>query len=281
MRKYIFIKDELHPSTLHSNYIEYLAKDDDLQCEISASQIYKIKLMPTAEAKSLVGKHARLLNPDMTSFDDTHPLTLVSFGGAMVSVDTSHLLSIADKYGSAFVAAPINDSLEARILLEANNYKEHEIKSLKGPFHVYLSIVKLKNTNVYYMITNPALVQCVGHIEIEEDIWIEQIKGVIDTVKDSIFSMSVDSPVVNGNIITDGLFSIDMLKHSIIQPEDKEEFLDQLDLKIEFPNSIPNSKGFKPKGDTYLKITVENELLGRFINKKEELSWEYMVKIMK
>lgn len=288
MRKYIFIKDESYSSTLFNNAAEYLNKDDNFTVPLLGQTPYKIKMMPVDEARNLIGKHPMLLNAE-TKLDnvmfneDTDKIAMVSFGGTVVRPALGTLMRMADENQVGLMVSEASSNKESELLYNAYYSTADAVQEKGTPHYCYMMMTKIADTDIYYLVLNPNLVHVTSHIEIEDDVWIEQIKGVKDTIKDNIFSMKITPEVAAGHIISGGLCGIDLIGSSVIQPEDKEDFLSQLRFKMTYRKDgcshilneghifVTHSK------DTHLIIEVENELLGDFINKDERLRWEYIL----
>lgn len=285
MRNYILIKDETYSSTLFDNYTESLAEESN--CSFVGAEPYKVKLMTREKAGELLDSHPMLLSVSRESFDKNPSahLTLVSFGGAVVPVKIKRLMLLADRYGSCTMMSQAGSTSEAENLQNIKYSTPKGVKNSKGAHYAYLTLVKLQGTQVYYLITNPKLVQCTGHIEIESDLWIQQIKGKRNTLRDSIFNLEIIPDKVGNNIMSGGLCVIDMLGESIIQPEDRLDFYNSLDIQTKTP---PNAEAIADTSDGYhvavahdgssfVKIKIKNELLGDFINDNEKLEWEFLI----
>jgi hypothetical protein len=245
--------------------------------------------MPADEAAGLVGNHPMMLTAK-TNLQEPFNLScdkiaLVSFGGAIVRPSIASLMRMADDNHIGLMVSEATSNSEADLLHSSFYTTADDLKEKKTPHYCYLMMTKLQGTNVYYLVLNPTLVQSASHIELEGDCWIEHIKGIKDTVKDSIFTMDTGETIAN-HILSRGPCVIDILKDSIIQPEDRADFLKQLDFFLvyrdgpEFNTShyIKDGKiNIFHSGDTPLMITVQNKLLGRFINDKEKLRWDFII----
>jgi len=293
MRNYVFIKDETYSSTLYNNLTEYLCKDDDFYTPLIGQAPYKIKLMPADEAAGLVGNHPMMLTAK-TNLQEPFNLpcdkiALVSFGGAIVRPSIASLMRMADDNNIGLMVSEATSNSEADLLYSSFYTTANDLKEKKTPHYCYMMMTKLQGTNVYYLVLNPTLVQSASHVELEGDCWIQHIKGIKDTYKDSIFTMDITPQLCAGHIVSGGLCVIDMLKDSIIQPEDREEFFLQLKLEINYREDagshLTSHSGMHGgthislahTKDTPLVIGVQNQLLGDFINDKEKLRWEYIV----
>lgn len=284
MRKYIFIKDESYSSNLFTNMQEYLNRHDDLNTRLIGQAPYKIKLMPLDEAKGLVGNHPMMLSAN-TNFEEpyspkTDKIALVSFGGAIVRPKISELMKIADREQVGVMVSEAVSNNEAELLSGAYYTGQEGLKN-HIPHYCYMMMTKLKGTDVYYLVLNPALVCCSSHIEIEGDVWIEEIKGIKDTIKDSIFSMKPTTVVAN-HILSGGMCGIEILGKSIVQSDDHCDFLKQLKLRVRhrddcYHHLCDGSIFITHRKDTHLVIEIENELLGDFINDNEKLRWEFII----
>jgi len=289
MKKYIFIKDESYSSNLYTNFIEYLSKDDNLNCSLGGSEKYKIKLMTTEEATSLASNHPMMLNTSRVTSTFDRGISLVSFGGCIYDLPIDKMVYQANTCGVSILASFAPGTSEADILYGAKLFSEEELKKVEGGGFVYVAMVNLRGTDLYYLILNPTLVRVSGHIEIEGDPYIEHLKGVEDCIKNLVFPMYHHQQVVANHIISGGLCVIDVLKDSAIDPEDREEFFRQLDLKVshrrEGCSHINSDTGIEGGThialahtcDTPFEIEITNQFLGNYINDKEKLKWEYIV----
>lgn len=284
MRTYVFIKDESYSSTLYSNMTEYLSRNDDFYTPLVGQAPYKIKLMPADEAAGLVGNHPMMLtaktNLQEPFNQQCDKIALVSFGGAIVRPRIASLMRMADDNNIGLMVSESTSNSEADLLHSSFYTTANDLKEKKTPHYCYMMMTKLQGTNVYYLVLNPTLVQSASHIEIEGNCWIEHIKGIKETVKDSLFTMKTTPETCTGHILSGGLAVIDVLSNSIIQPEDRVEFFSQLDLEIItggeaiISEEVVSIAHLKPEP---LVVKVKNKLLGDFINDKEKLEWEYIL----
>jgi len=284
MRQYIFIKDEAYSSNLHTNSVEFLQSVTNNNIRFAGSEVYKIKLMNTKEANLLQANHPMMIGSEIIKTKHGRGISLVSFGGTILEVPIDKMMYQASEGGISILASFKNSNKESEILKAAEVHSPDTIKDLEGLGFIYLTMLNLEGTDLYYLITNPTLVQSHGHIEIEDQkIWIQQIKGKVDTLKDSIFPIKTSPQNFNNNIFSGGFVLIDFMDESIIQKEDRDRIFGQLKMRItnsESSTALAHEEGtitIVHKETTPVRIEIENKILPGFLNKKEELKWEYIL----
>lgn len=277
-RKYVFIKDEAYSSNLYNNALESLG---DIDAKFGGAEVYKIKLMTTTNAEKLIGSNPMMLSANHIKTKHERGISLVSFGGTVLDIPIDKMMYEASNTGASYLASFKKTNKEAELLAAAETFDNNKIKEEKGLGFIYLVMLNLKETDIYYLITNPTLVHCTGHIELEgKQVWLQQIKGVVSTLKDSLFPIKITPEPYLGHVFSGGLCTIDYMNNSIILPEDRERIFSQLKLKIKISstaNQITSDcfTAVTHNSDTPLKIEIINELIP--VNEKEKLSWEFIL----